>query len=110
MYITKEHKILLLVLHFADVGSWREGGGRGAIALQQEEEGKTEQAKPDQPAPGESPSQQGGEGAHQAPPHGMAVPPGGPGGPRPGMPPMGPGGPMMFPRGMMPPYVSLDGL
>ena len=100
-----------------DVGSWREGGGRGAMqqnldtdeSAAESSDQKTanqateEEANHSSSAGGSTgPSDNHGGaagGPHPHMPMGMA--------PRPGMPPMGPGGPMMF-RGMMPPYVSSE--
>lgn len=99
MYVLLNHCVYCV----SDVGSWREGGGRGAMQQHPPapEEGETA-AVAEKVEGGDVPGPTPAEGT-VAPPQMAGMGPH-PGGPRPGMPPMGPGGPMMF-RGMIPPYV-----
>ncbi|XP_013402281.1 protein PRRC2C-like isoform X2 [Lingula anatina] len=89
-----------------NVGSWREGGGRGVVAQQQQQDSSSQNGTPTSGGGGGTDQQRDQQQQQRESPQP----------PRPGsvegrpqvMPPMGPGGPMMMPphfRGMMPPYM-----
>ena len=90
-----------------DVGSWREGGGRGALQQQSQSDTDQPQLASQTSGGGDTASTDGLESPTARPP--QAHPPLPPGAQQRPPHPMGPGMNPMMMRGMMPPYVSWSG-